>query len=232
MMPTKVAPSQKAGRNSGSVPIRIPSGVADPSGKTGYLANANEGVSALDLRTGKVVWQAGGPITPILVSGQKLIVWRPATNRHNALRINTLDTRTGRSAWSSALIVLPPSVAVETEGIERSSFVATGRTQKDQLLLVWGASTSSIDGAARPVQISGVVSVDLQTGFVKNLPESKAPMPPTGWIEKAVVGPRVFYLVGAGDPARDEADDVKPRGLKAVDRKSGKTLWKVRLPLP
>src|SRR5690242_1675145 len=59
-------------------PVLIPGGVVDPNGQTAYLANTlHEGISAVDLATGKIRWQTNGPLMPILVTGQKLIAWRP-----------------------------------------------------------------------------------------------------------------------------------------------------------
>jgi len=211
-------------------PIPIPGGVVDPNGQTAYLANTvHAGISAVDLATGKVRWQANGPLKPILVTGQKLIAWRPVEYAHNGLRVWALDTRTGRSTWSSALIALPPSVFVDSDSPVKPPFFLTGRVQDGQIELIWNVPAPSSKGAQNVGSQAGVVSVDLQTGNQVNPPHSSVITRSEGWIPKAAVGPRAYYLIEKKARGGEEEDQ---RLVRAVDRKTGKTLWEFPLGEP
>ena len=228
IMPGSQTAAQAQTAHEGT-PIPIPGGVVDPNGQTAYLANTlHEGISAVDMATGKVLWQAHGPMKPILVTGQKLVAWRPVEYAHNGLRIWTLDTRTGRSTWSSSLVVLPSSVFVESDSPVKPPFFVTGRVQNGQLELIWNVPAPSREARNVGSQ-AGVVSVDLQTGKMVNPPHSSVITRPEGWVPKAVIGPRAFYLV---EKKSRDGDEEAERLVRAIDRKTGKTLWEFPLGEP
>ena len=211
-------------------PVLIPGGVIDPNGQTAYLANTvHNGISAIDLATGKILWQAPGPWKPILVTGQKLIAWRSVEYAHNALRVWALDTRTGRSSWSSALVVLPSSVFVDSDSPVKPPFFVTGRMQNGQLELLWNVPASTSRETTNVRAQSGVVGVDLQTGAMVKLAASSVVARPEGWVSKAIVGSRAYYLVEK--KSRGDEEETQPL-VRAVDRKSGKTLWEFPLGEP
>ncbi|HLV81544.1 MAG TPA: PQQ-binding-like beta-propeller repeat protein [Chthonomonadaceae bacterium] len=214
--------AQAQGAREGA-PVLIPGGVVDPNGQTAYLANTvHEGISAVDLQTGKVLWQARGPIKPLLVTGQKLIGWRPVEYAHNGLRVWALDTRTGRTTWSSQMIVLPSSVFVDSDSPVKPPFAMTAQMQNGRLLLLWAVPAPAAGETQNVAPQSGVMGVDLQTGAMIREAGSAAAAPKAAWMAKAVVGPRVFTLV---EKKAREGDEEAERLVRAADRRTGKTLW-------
>ena len=76
---SEAAPPAGAGTNTPtlpavcSVPLRIPLGIADPSGRTGIVQAEDGGIDALDLETGKVLWHASEPTLPLGIGGGRVI---------------------------------------------------------------------------------------------------------------------------------------------------------------
>jgi hypothetical protein len=56
----------------------LPGGVADAEGKVGYVTNPEGRVDALDLSTGKVLWQSSVQCRPLALVGDRLVGWVPA----------------------------------------------------------------------------------------------------------------------------------------------------------
>src|SRR5947208_13252831 len=65
--------------------LALPAGIADPAGRTGFLAGAGGGVDAVDLTTGDVLWQTTEAQRPLLVVGDRL--YAQAGVRRNRLRV-------------------------------------------------------------------------------------------------------------------------------------------------
>jgi outer membrane protein assembly factor BamB len=66
-------------------PAFLPGGIADSSGKTGYLSNPQGGIDAVDLASGKVLWHSDQASHPLLIYKDRLY----AQQRHdvNPIRI-------------------------------------------------------------------------------------------------------------------------------------------------
>src|SRR5690242_21101788 len=67
----------------------LPHGLADPAGRIGFFASATGGIEALDLVSGKVLWQTHEAQRPLLLDGDHLIA--QAGTKRNRLRILRLD---------------------------------------------------------------------------------------------------------------------------------------------
>src|SRR5207249_10244385 len=68
-------------------PLRLPDGIADATGKQGFIANDKNTVDAVNLETGEVLWTADVPGTPLAVLGTRLAVQVPVKGKSNAVRI-------------------------------------------------------------------------------------------------------------------------------------------------
>jgi len=61
-------------------PFVLPGGVADPAGRSGFLVNAEHGISAVDLRSGAVLWETSAACRPIVVRGERLYASIPGND--------------------------------------------------------------------------------------------------------------------------------------------------------
>ena len=203
----------------------IPGGVADADGAKGFVADDKGGVSALDLESGKVLWESKTAGRPIAVEGGRVLVQTRDPKNPQALRIVGLDVDKGDKAWESDPIVFPDWVSpVEGRGAGRS-FHSHARLDDGALLIIWQANSFYWGGAAPSPQIikastrhaDGAARIHLESGKVEMLDAAKAP-PPAGpkvskELEKAAArsyGPDGSTVAVAGDYA--VAVDVEPAG--------------------
>jgi hypothetical protein len=166
-----------------AAPPAFPAGVLDSTLRTAYVANASEGIDAVDLATGEVVWSTNEAQVPLLVAGDRL--YAQAGVKRNRLRILALDlTRKGECVLESDPIVLPRWVVTgEAPG---HSFRSRWRLEKNQLVLAWEASAWTEATAQFPErdpgsrkQAAGVARVDLEGGQVESGPPEKEEEPAT-----------------------------------------------------
>ena len=171
----------------------LPCGVTDPSGRTGFVANAAGGIDALDLATGDVLWSVKCARRPALAEDDRLFAWAPV--KANGLRVLAFDpTHDGRRLSESETVTLPDWVNVEEP--PGQSFVTRWRRDKGRLILDWEARawyvgarpTQEADAAARK-QASGQVRIDLETGKAEAAAAEPAlaPPPSPAELETAVV---------------------------------------------
>ena len=174
------APSSHPPANS---PLLLPAGIADPAGRVGYFASASGGIEAIDLSSGKVLWQTHEAQRPLLLDGEYLLA--QAGVKRNRLRILRLDRTTGECDLESDPVVFPAWVVTgEAHG---RSFSTHWHLGKHQLILDWEASAWYV-GKPRPTpqeeadarkHASGVVVIDLRTGQIEvRLAEKKTTPPP------------------------------------------------------
>jgi hypothetical protein len=185
---------------AGSVPVAdpaqpvvpLPAGIADPAGRTGYVANPAGGIDAIDLVTGDVLWQTTEAQRPLLAAGERL--YAQAGVKRNRLRVLAFDlAHKGEVVLESDAVVLPAwAVAGEAPG---HSFAIRARLERGQLLLTWEARawhfgprpTPEAEAAARHHSV-GAARIDLNTGEVRLQAHEAAPTP--AWprdLEKRVV---------------------------------------------
>src|SRR5262245_36609293 len=160
--------------------VRLPCGVADSGGRTGYVANANGGIDALDLVTGDLLWTTRNARRPLLLLGDKLCALgsvQPARFRVVLLEV----TQKGRPVLTSEWVTFPEWVHLG--GGPGASFVEDWRVERGELVLTWEARAWYVGKVVRPApaveaaarkHASGVVRVDLETGQVRLLPSEPA----------------------------------------------------------
>jgi hypothetical protein len=229
----------------------FPGGILDPGGRTAYLAGAGEGIEAIDLTTGEVVWQTHEAQIPILVLGNRLLA--QAGVKRNRLRVLTFDLeRKGECIAESDPVVLPAWVVTgEAPG---RSFSAVWKQDKHYLTLDWEATAWS-DGLKSSTHRQpstrkhavGSARIDLEGGEVElqvleKLPQSaEAPLP--RFLEKqAVRWHKVIDHYLAALILEEAPDTGKPAGketspgerkyrfvLRAWDRVTGKPIPEVEV---
>jgi hypothetical protein len=179
-----LSPAAPAEGAAGSVPF--PGGVADAAGKGAFVTNPKGGIDALDLETGKVLWQTAEASKPLAVSEKRLVAQAAVKGKANSVRVVVFDiSDKGKRLLESDPVVFPDWVAV---GLALGrSFTSSGRLDKGDLLLRWEARawyaggarpTPEIEQAARK-HAKGVAKVSLESGKVEMLAEDKAPAEPT-----------------------------------------------------
>jgi hypothetical protein len=152
----------------------LPCGVADPGGRTGFVANAHGGIDAVDLATGELLWEVSGAKRPALADDDRLFAWVPV--KPNGLHIIAFKrTGGGRRLMESEPAVFPDWVQVE-EG-PGHSFKAHWRREKGRLILDWQARawyngahpTPQAEAEARRYA-EGQARIDVETGKVETAP--------------------------------------------------------------
>ncbi len=233
-------------------PLRIPGGVADPAGKTGFITTDKDAVAAVNLETGEILWTADLPSKPLAIAGNRLAVQVPVKGKGNAVRIVLLDTAAkGKRVLESEPIVFPDWVV--TAGQEGGkSFASSGKLHQGDLLLSWQAHSSYWGGAAPPPEVEraarknahGVARVNLESGNVEMLDADKAPAEPapkvpeelakvashqyftgTDWKQK----PLIVNTTLAALAVEEQGGGVQKMSLKRWDLTTGKALETVEL---
>jgi hypothetical protein len=166
------------------IPI-IPGGVADADGAKGFVANADGGITDLDLETGKALWESKTAGRPLAVMGGWVWVQTRDKDKANVLRIVGLKLDDGKAATQSDPITLPDWASAEPGRNAGRSFSSHAWMDKKEALLMiaWKADTFYWGGAAPPPEVlkasqrhaDGVARVNLITNEVEMLETAKAP---------------------------------------------------------
>lgn len=158
-------------------PILFPRGIADPEGRAGYVWHLREGIDAIDLANGALLWRTSVASRPLLVVNNTLIAQARVKGMPNALQVVVLDrTQSGRLLLTSEPVVFPVRISIFSAAEEE--FRLQPRVDGDDLLLIWEAHTRYRGGAPpspRAVQqattdTAGLVRVNMGTGAVAMLP--------------------------------------------------------------
>jgi outer membrane protein assembly factor BamB len=165
------------------VPVLLPGGVTDAAGAIGYLTvPGGDGLVAVDLETGKVLWQTKDANQALVVDGNRLVA---RSGRDNRLRVVVLDTTAkGKRLLETEPLELPAWAEVArpwTYQNRSQTFAVGGRIVKGNLELNWSAYKSYFSGAASSAgkkdTASGRARVDLETGKIEVLPAVKVEGP-------------------------------------------------------
>jgi hypothetical protein len=165
----------------------IPGGVADADGARGFIVNADRGVDAVDLESGKTLWTFKDGGRPLAVVGDRLLVQVLDPKKGNAARILALDLAEGKKVLESDPLVFPDWVTPGPTGMwSGRSFAAQPRIQNGELWLKWQAHARYSGGAAPTPEIlkasmkdaDGVAHVNLESGKAEMLASDKAPAAP------------------------------------------------------
>ncbi len=151
----------------------LPGGLADATGRRGFVASAVGGIEAIDLITGHVLWASIEAQVPLLAANDRL--YAQAGTKRNRLRVLVYDlNRTGEVVLESDPVVFPDWVV--TGVAPGHSFKADWKLQHDVLMLAWQAETW-YHGKDKPTpqaqahkQAEGRVRIDLVGGKVQHLP--------------------------------------------------------------
>lgn len=169
VLPAKIEPWHE----SVASPYALPGGVADPAGRTGFLINAEGGVTALDLRSGRVLWETASKGHPLVVASDRLYVSVPAGPDH--LRILAFDImRKGEVVFES------DPVTVSSEPGQRPQTLHW-TPDKDRLRVTWKTAEDS--------DVQGSAEIDLRTGHVHLSSEGchdQTPAPPSDLAKRVV----------------------------------------------
>jgi hypothetical protein len=168
----------------GAAPIHVlPGGVADADGKYGYLANPDGHVVALDLETGKPLWESQTAGRPVANVGGWVWVQARDKDKANVLRVIGLKQDDGKAGAQSDPIALPEWIDA-TPGIGAGrSFASSARLDGLDLFLKWkadvwywgGRDPTPQEEAAAKKHADGVARVNLETNAVEMLETAKAP---------------------------------------------------------
>jgi hypothetical protein len=174
-----------SGTPSAFAQVLLPCGIADPAGRTGYLANAHGGIEAVDLKTGDLLWESNEAQRPLLIIGSRLLA--QAGTRRNRFRVLAFDlAQRGECVLESDPVVLPAWVVTgEAPG---HSFEARWRVEHNHLVVAWEA-TAWYPGPGRPTKQqaeaarrrgAGTARIDLDNGQVETGPPEPPPAAPPG----------------------------------------------------
>jgi hypothetical protein len=165
--------------------VVLPWGVVDAAGKTAYIVNAAGAIEAIELESGKALWDTKEATKPLAVLDKKLVAQAPEKGKANVVRIVVFDTtEKGKKVLESDPVAFPDWVSIGmTHG---RSFSSSGRIDKGDLLLSWQARAFYAGGARPTPEIEerarknaeGVARVNLETGKVEALDKDKVPAAP------------------------------------------------------
>jgi hypothetical protein len=174
-----------ADEGAGSI-RRIPCGVADASGTRGFVATLTNGVEALDLETGEVLWAYKPGGDPLAVVGGRVLLRRREPGKPNAFRLVALDAESGKKTAESEPVVLAEWVTCPDpwEGVVDSFFQTRPLLDKGDLYLTWEARKAHAvpnspegevitDGHAQ-----GVLRFHPADGTIDRVDPDQAPAPP------------------------------------------------------
>lgn len=163
----------------GIEPTLFPRGVADPPGRVGYICNAAEGIDAIDLATGALLWSSAAGSRPLIVAGKRLAAMARVKAMPNVLQVVVLDvTQNGQLLQSAEPILLPPQIDLFAASAEE--FKLHVQLADNDLLLSWEIRTSYRGGAppsqetlqAETSDTAGSARVNLTSGKVTLQPFS------------------------------------------------------------
>ena len=216
--------------------INIPGGIADTAGHCAYVANANDGLTALDLQDGHTLWDTKHAIQPLALDGYHLIACALRNqSKVNVLGLVIIDTRSGGVITRPQRVVLPDWVSVDGGiGLKFSSMTAI---EGHDLVISWYAERQFVGGvpptpeaiaAAHKVE-SGKAEVNLETGQSSVLVDD---------VPQQLKLPRARAYYDVADKRVSSSDSLEdiPGGLRIVhrlldvrDAHTGRPLWRFEI---
>ena len=153
---------------------------------TVYLMNTQGGIDAVDLSSGKLLWNTTNAAKPLLLdSDRRLVAQAESAAQRNRLHIVVLDTQSRGKVLVESAVQLPKDVHVAIDEGLGTIFRTTARLHGDKVIVSWQYSEREISGAQigpNPnVRIrAGAVTIDLKTGQADSLaPDQLPPIPET-----------------------------------------------------
>jgi len=200
--------------------------ILSPDGKL-IFARGKDGVEAIDVATGKLVWVTRGAKQLAGVSGNMVFGWATDAKKPNAFRVVALGSTTGKELFNSDPITLPDWAS--TAKRYGSTFRTSARSDGKQVVVVWQANTFYAGGAAPPPEVEkaarrealGSVVIDAATG--KTTVEDRKPKESEFGTFNNKVGTLEFQIeeqIPAFKPGAPMVTVVKLTALK-----DGKAVW-------
>ena len=167
------------------VAVLLPLAVADPSGRTAYVRNAQGGIDAFALDSGRTAWTTSAASRPLVVVDKRLLALSDS-------RLLGFDAD-GRKVFESDPLPFPEWASVRGAGTERSSnmLLVEPALNRGTLTLEWSARLAHAYGIAVDPAGSGdrsargSLEIDLATGKVaakeSALPTLAPPELPKGY---------------------------------------------------
>lgn len=212
---------------AGEGAVLIPLGVADRAGNTGFVQAEKGGMDAVDLKTGKTIWQTKAARQPVIVAGDLVLA---ELRQGHSVKVVGFEVGTGRKLLESETIKLPEWASAGDVSIFGHSFEAVAWVVNGELLYRWEARTFYAGGAAPSPEILaaaakhavGLAKIHLQTGKVTELAGEKTPAAAIPGRELQNGG-RKFSL----EMGQQTAGFNVPRKLRAIDAMNGKVIWEI-----
>jgi hypothetical protein len=212
---------------------RIPGGIADPAGRTGFVTGTSGSIDVIDLVTGDLLWSTRRAQHPLFVLGDRLYAYAAVQN--SGLKVVVLDAgRKGQCVQETVPVALPDWVRLEeTRGQALST---RWHLDHDYLDLDWEARawyagpllkpSPKVEAEARR-EAAGRVRFDLLKGQAEVLAEepASAPANPPKQLERLAV--RWQGVVGNRFQAvtLEEQGSQQKMVLRAWDLVDGKPLF-------
>lgn len=141
--------------------------LADPAAAVLYVMNPAGGIDAVNARDGSLLWHSDDAQRPLAVQQGRLLAQAESAGISNELSLVLLDAASGVAVASGA-VELPDTVTVSVTDSLGQQFSLRGDGGS---LLIWNAEQRVIQGtfsetAREPVNLSGAVSVDFNSGDV------------------------------------------------------------------
>jgi hypothetical protein len=213
----------------------IPGGIADAGGTVAYLANASEGIDAIDMSSGRPLWDTKQGVYPMALDGDWLIAKAPhGQAKANVMNVVVLDAATGKKAGEARQIAFPDWISVDGGIGLKFDFAAS--VEGSDLTLVWLAErqfAGMVDKKAEAAAAStahkvesGNATLNLETGAVEVNTDSVLRIPK---LPRA----KPYYDVGDKRLNMTESTEDVPGGIRLIhralnarDTRTGKPLWR------
>jgi hypothetical protein len=213
----------------------IPGGIADARGTVAYVANASEGIAALDMSTGQPLWDTKQGVYPMALDGTRLFAKAPhGQAKPNVMNVVILDAATGQKTGETRQIAFPDWISVDGGIGLKFDFAAS--IDGSDLLLAWLAerqfagivekkAEAAAASTAHKVE-SGNARLNLETGGVEVNADSVLRIPK---LPRA----KPYYDVGDKRLNMTESTEDVPGGIRLIhralnarDTRTGKPLWR------
>ena len=195
-----------------------PGVVIDPAKSCAYVMN-QDGVSAIDLKDGRDLWQSARAGKPLGVTGSLLVTQLEPKPGNKALELAGLDTEAeGKAVWTRDA-ELPDGVQANIAPTWRSTFTAECSQPTDCTEVAWQYAPRRIGGRVPPRH-----EVDLGSG---DLPDSVSHPP-----ESALHAARFPVTQVLRGVVRLGTDPAHPQLESAVGAPSARTFVPYVQPLP
>jgi outer membrane protein assembly factor BamB len=195
-----------------------------------FVAHVPNGIDAIDLAQGKILWHSDDADRPLAFWNSKLVAFKK-TGDTSFVTVLLDSHENARVVLTSESVMLPDWCTVAAEN--NSDFATTADVVDDHLQMRIDAR-GMYDGGANPSksivakysqQQSWVAEIDLRSGRVK-LSEAEQTKKPDASIlsDSVLIGGKRLEIVTT-KTEQSESTDSFHKDLRALDSATGKTLW-------